>query len=82
MTDIQKAKELWPETCHGRWMDPEYEEGLVSVIIPSYNRAHFITDAMDSVWNQTYRPIELIVVCQTTMYRVLSGVPAIPDKTH
>ncbi|MFP4029868.1 MAG: glycosyltransferase family 2 protein [Candidatus Brocadiia bacterium] len=34
----------------------------MSVIIPTYNRAHFITDAMDSVWNQTYRPIELIVV--------------------
>lgn len=53
---------LWPETCHGRWMSEEYEPGLVSVIIPTYNRAHFLVEAMDSVWSQTYRPIELIVV--------------------
>jgi len=39
MIDTEKAKELWPETCHGRWMSPEYEPGLVSVIIPTYNRA-------------------------------------------
>lgn len=55
-------KSLWPETCHGRWMSEEYEPGLVSVIIPTYNRAHFLVEAMDSVWEQTYRPIELIVV--------------------
>lgn len=53
---------FWPETCHGRWMSEEYEPGLVSVIIPTYNRAHFLVEAMDSVWEQTYRPIELIVV--------------------
>ena len=62
MIDIEKAKELWPETCHGRWMSEEYVPGLVSVIIPTYNRASLVTEAMDSVWAQTYRPIELIVV--------------------
>jgi len=50
------------QTCHSRWMSEEYEPGLVSVIIPTYNRAHFVTEAMDSVFAQTYRPIELIVV--------------------
>lgn len=35
---------------------------LVSVVVPSYNRADLIVDALESVWSQTYRPIELIVV--------------------
>lgn len=35
---------------------------LVSVVIPTYNRAHLICDALDSVKAQTWRPIEIIVV--------------------
>jgi UDP-glucose:(glucosyl)LPS beta-1,3-glucosyltransferase len=34
----------------------------VSVIMPTYNRAGFIAKALDSVWRQTYRPIELLIV--------------------
>lgn len=52
----------WPETVHDDWMSPEYEEGLVSVIIPTYNRSQFITRALDSISEQSYRPIEIIVV--------------------
>jgi len=52
----------WPMTHHGRRVSDRGEPGLVSVIIPSYNRAHMVPEAMDSVWAQTYRPIELIVV--------------------
>ena len=40
----------------------EFSPGLISVIIPAYNRAAIITEALDSVWDQTYRPIEVIVV--------------------
>ena len=35
---------------------------LVSVIIPTYNRALLITETVGSVLNQTYRPIEIIIV--------------------
>jgi glycosyltransferase involved in cell wall biosynthesis len=35
---------------------------LVSVIIPTYNRAYLVTDAIDSVLNQTYKNFELLVV--------------------
>lgn len=38
-------------------MDP-----LVSVVIPSYNRAHVIAETLDSVLAQTYRNLEIIVV--------------------
>lgn len=35
---------------------------LVSIIIPRYNHAHFIGEAILSVINQTYPHIEIIVV--------------------
>lgn len=35
---------------------------LISIVVNCYNRADLVRTALDSVWNQTYRPIELIVV--------------------
>ena len=35
---------------------------LISVIIPTYNRAHLIKRSVDSVLNQTYKNLELIIV--------------------
>lgn len=35
---------------------------MVSVIIPTYNRATYLEKALDSVWAQTYRPIEVMIV--------------------
>lgn len=43
-------------------MEEAFQPGLVSVIIPTYNRAQFLIEAMQSVFDQTYRPIEMIVV--------------------
>jgi len=34
----------------------------VSVIIPTYNRAHVICEALDSVLAQTYKDFEVIIV--------------------
>lgn len=39
-----------------------YVKGLVSVIIPTYQRAELLSRAIDSVLNQTYKNIECIVV--------------------
>ncbi len=40
----------------------DYEPGLVSVIVPTYNRSELIVDCLESVYAQIYRPIELIVI--------------------
>ena len=44
------------------WLKPECEPGLVSVIVPTFNRARLIGETLDSVFGQTYRPLEIIVV--------------------
>ena len=35
---------------------------MVSVVIPAYNYGQFVTEAVESALNQTYRPLEVIVV--------------------
>ena len=41
--------------------------GLVSIIMPSYNTANYISESINSVINQSYKNWELIIVddCST-----------------
>lgn len=43
------------------WMAENGEAGLISVIMPTYNREKFILAAVESVFKQEYRPIELVI---------------------
>lgn len=44
------------------WLAEGFVPDLVSVIIPTYNRAHFLLDTLESVVAQSYRPIEVHLV--------------------
>jgi glycosyltransferase involved in cell wall biosynthesis len=35
---------------------------LLSVIIPAYNGAAFLVEAIESIWQQNYQPLEIIIV--------------------
>lgn len=43
-------------------MTDENQDLLVSVVVPTYNRAEMIGDALESIYHQDYRPIEVVVV--------------------
>lgn len=72
----EQVRQIWPDTQHGRWMNSDYETDLISVVVPTYNRAQFLESALNSVWDQTYRPIELLVVDDGST----DETPALVDK--
>jgi hypothetical protein len=46
----------------GGWMAEHGQSGLASIIIPTFNRAKLLDETLASAVEQTYRPIEIIVV--------------------
>jgi len=43
-------------------MPTEDKAPLTSIVIPCYNQAHFLPEAIESALSQTHRPVEVIVV--------------------
>lgn len=42
--------------------DPAAHRAIVSVVVPTFNRAHLLRRTLDSVYRQTYQNLEVIVV--------------------
>lgn len=55
-------------------------QALVSAIIPTYNRAHIVCEAVDSVLAQTYSNIEIIIVDDGSKDETLEKLRAYGDK--
>ena len=53
---------------------------LISVIIPTYNRAHVIKRSVQSVLNQTYKNLELIIVDDGSTDNTKEIIDSINDK--
>ncbi len=56
------------------------EQPLVSVIIPTYNRADLIGHTLDSAINQSYRNLEIIVIDDGSVDNTEEVVKAIGDS--
>ncbi len=56
------------------------ENELISVVIPTYNRAHIISKSIESVLNQTYGNIELIIVDDGSTDDTVKTLRNIKDK--
>ena len=52
---------FWPDFS-SPWIAEDSQPELVSVIVPTFNRQAYLADAIESVFQQSYRPIELIII--------------------
>lgn len=54
----------------------------ITVIIPSYNHSQFITEAIESVVNQTYNNIKLIVIDDGSTDNSIEVIESLQQKYH
>ena len=58
------------------------EKDLISVIVVSYNSKDYILECLESIYNQTYQNIELIITDDSSKDETLDIVREWTDKTH
>jgi glycosyltransferase involved in cell wall biosynthesis len=78
--NIEKTETNIDKIHQDQWICKEYQSGLVSVIIPTYNRAHLIGRAIQSVLDQTYQNFEIILVDDGSIDDTEEVVKSFGDK--
>lgn len=67
------------------WLSQAYEAGLVSVIVPTFNRAGLIGETLDSLEAQSWTRLEIVVVddgsTDDTVARVKARAPLAEGRT-
>ncbi|MDX2074533.1 MAG: glycosyltransferase [Alphaproteobacteria bacterium] len=58
------------------------ERALVSVIIPTKNRDAYLRQAIDSIYTQTYRHFEIIVIDDGSSYDIKASLAGYDDRLH
>jgi glycosyltransferase involved in cell wall biosynthesis len=61
-------------------MTPLTDKPLVSVVVPTYNRAQIIRDTIENIFQQTYTNIELIVVDDGSTDETLAILKSFGDR--
>jgi glycosyltransferase involved in cell wall biosynthesis len=61
-------------------MIKENNNPLVSVLIPTYNSALYIKDTLESILNQTYKNLEIIVIDDASKDSTVNIVKKYKDK--
>jgi glycosyltransferase involved in cell wall biosynthesis len=61
-SSVRRVRQQYLEFCRGREARRVERDPLVSIVIPSSNHGRWIQKALESVYRQTYRRLELIVI--------------------
>lgn len=64
------------------WVNTVSNQPLVSLIIPTYNAENFIAECLESIFKQTYKNIEVIVVDDGSKDKTAEIIKEYRDRIH
>ena len=75
---LELVKAVKPRLDSKAIVKEQSKQPLVSVVIPCYNQAHFLPEAIKSALAQTHQPVEVVVVDDGSPDNVVDVVASYP----